>query len=186
MIRKKGRKVPPLSIAKIRALTTKLRDAFEQLDVPKGGQLDVLYLLDVALPQAIPEFSMLIVEDCELGDDLAQTFPDRLQIKVRNSVYEGAESGNGMDRFTLAHELGHLFMHRNLSSYARSGKTDERLDEHKVYEDSEWQADCFAAELLMPFDEVAKCKNADEVCKKFGVSMKSAEVRFDKVNKEKK
>lgn len=186
MMRKQGRKVPPSSTAKIRSLANKLRTAFAEMDVPSTGKVDMNFILDCVLPNAIPDFNLQIVPDEDLGEDHAQTFPDRLQIKVKESVYLGADNGNGRDAFTLAHELGHLFLHRNVSSYARSNSQAGSQSEHKAYEDSEWQADCFAAEFLMPHAEVQKCKNVEEVMSLFGVSYHAAQVRFDIVNNRKK
>ncbi|WP_337880903.1 ImmA/IrrE family metallo-endopeptidase [Rheinheimera sp.] len=179
MIRKRGRRVPPSSTLKIRLLANKFREVFAELGAPRSGRVDIIDILDCALPGILPDFVLDVVPDSELGEDHAQTFPDRLLIKVKESVYEGARKGLGRDIFTLAHELGHLFLHRNISSYARSNTSTN----HKLFEDSEWQADCFAAEFLMPYEEVMMCRSVEEVMKRFGVSHKAAEVRFGKIKK---
>lgn len=179
MIRKRGRKVPPLSIKGIRDLAFKLRQTFSILGVDLKGKVDIVHIIDCVIPKILPEFTLDIVPDDELGEDHAQTLPDKLNIKVKESVYEGACKGVGRDLFTLAHELGHLFIHRNVSSYARTNK----VRKHKPFEDSEWQADCFAAEFLMLHGEVMACKSVNEVKNKFGVSYTAAEVRFNKVKR---
>lgn len=182
MIRKRGHRVPPTSIKAVRSLAAKLRSTFGVLGLNLKGKIDVVDVIEFALPKIMPKFNLEIVPDNELGEDHAQTYPDRLIIKVKQSVYTGACRGNGRDIFTLAHELGHLFLHRGVSAYARSNK----VNNHKDYEDSEWQADCFAAEFLMPVNEVLQCRNEFEVQHKFGVSQKAAEVRFNKVKREMK
>jgi Zn-dependent peptidase ImmA (M78 family) len=48
--------------------------------------------------------------------------------------------------FTLSHELGHLVL-RHSMAFAR---TDSRGAAWRPFEDSEWQANTFAAELLKP------------------------------------
>ncbi|WP_370244917.1 ImmA/IrrE family metallo-endopeptidase [Alteromonas abrolhosensis] len=181
MIRKQGHKVPPLSTAKIRGIANKLRCIFDTLSDRSQLKFDVLAAIEFHLPTISSDYSYVIVEDQSLGDDHAQTFPDKNLIKIKQSTYDGALRGSGRDRFTLAHEIGHLFLHKNISSFARSSSPSTK---HKAFEDSEWQADCFAAELLMPFDDVRRCTSALEVQFKFGVSLQAAEVRWNKVRSE--
>lgn len=181
MIRKKGHKVPPQSTASIRELAMKLRSVFNELTEHPKLKIDILEVLEIHLPKIFDNYELEVMEDKVLGDDHGQTFPDKNLIKVRASTYEGALNDVGRDRFTLAHELGHLFLHKNISSFARSTSPNSEI---KPFEDSEWQADCFAAEFLMPFDEVKKCTSPLELAYKFGVSPKAAEVRFNKVRSE--
>src|SRR5690606_10458936 len=112
-----------------------------------------------------------------LGTDHARTYPDRNLIQIRHSVYEGARTGGGQDAFTIAHEIGHLFLHRGATAYAR---TAMESGPHPTWCDSEWQADCYAAELLMPHAEVLLCTTPEEIQRRFGVSFQAASVRFDK------
>jgi hypothetical protein len=56
---------------------------------------------------------------------------------------------NGRYRFTLAHEIGHLRLHpRNPDFHRQFGTSNPRLV--GSYQEFEWQADTFAACLLMP------------------------------------
>ncbi|NEZ47946.1 ImmA/IrrE family metallo-endopeptidase [Clostridium niameyense] len=48
-------------------------------------------------------------------------------------------------RFDLAHELGHLILHRNIS--------EEEIKNKEFYNKIEEQADLFAGEFLLPYDE---------------------------------
>ncbi len=177
MIRKKGHRVPSTSTIKVRALSSMFRNIFSELGASATGKVDIIEILDCYLPHVDSNFIFEIVPDVDLGEDHAQTLPDRNLIRVKESVYDGARVGNGRDIFTLAHELGHLFLHRNVSSFARSNEDSN----HKIYEDSEWQADCFAAEFLMPYAEAINCKSENEIVERFGVSYKAAEVRFEKI-----
>lgn len=80
------------------------------------------------------------------------------------------------DRFTVAHELGHYFLHSNQGEQPivayRKGST--RI---------EWEANWFAAALLMPRDKFkaacAKIDNLAVIAAKFGVSTDAARVRRD-------
>ena len=78
------------------------------------------------------------------------------------------------DRFTVAHEFGHYFLH------ARQGKTPIiafRRGSGRV----EWEANWFAAALLMPSKEFAaalkKTQDISKIANSFGVSTDAAEIR---------
>lgn len=78
------------------------------------------------------------------------------------------------DQFTLAHELGHYFLHSNLGKVPlvanRSGTGR-----------SEWEANWFAAGFLMPADEFRKQVQAGEpvdvLFQTFAVSPRAVEIR---------
>lgn len=79
---------------------------------------------------------------------------------------------NGRDRFTIAHEVGHYFMHDERSIVF--GKSNGPMP---LYRDSEWQADVFAGELLAP-SYLIKGMRIDEIHKGCAVSMACAEVQL--------
>lgn len=88
------------------------------------------------------------------------------------------EDGELRQRFTLAHELGHYYLHSDLlepggAHFDRlySGHNDSGL----LTERDEAQANQFAAELLMPKSQVRRTWNNDrpelwQMAKQFGVS----------------
>ena len=95
----------------------------------------------------------------------------------------------GRKSFTIAHELGHYFLHRELLdsnsemvSYIKSnsGKCPA-LARGCEYNQRETEANKFAAELLMPTEEFnKKCETAnsiEEVSAYFGVSIQAATIR---------
>ncbi|MBV5337480.1 MAG: ImmA/IrrE family metallo-endopeptidase, partial [Deltaproteobacteria bacterium] len=91
--------------------------------------------------------------------------------------YEGACAGEGRDRFTMCHELGHLLMHRGVAL--------SRIDPDnppKIYRNSEWQADTFASYLMMPKDLIAD-SSYHRVTAEFGVSLEAAWARRDDMKK---
>lgn len=115
-----------------------------------------------------------IVEENELNyNEYAKFIPSKKVIKIRQSVYEGAINGNGKDRFTLAHELGHAFLHREICLYRSE-------EQPKPYENPEWQADEFAANLLCPLAEIYN-KNIIEITDEYGVSKSVAEIQRKKL-----
>lgn len=167
--REPGKRVAPLSRLKIREQAVSFRD--------RAG-LTSPYIKVVALLEVLQEFEILeyeVVEDHILGEEEAVSYPDQGFMRIKESVYDKAFDGDGHCRFTIAHELGHMVMHRGQSNYARGSNGT-----HKVFEDSEWQADTFASELLI--DGRAIPENADEydISEIFGVSHKAARYRLQK------
>lgn len=173
----RGHKVSPMSVKKIRDVVDIVMGIVGVFGSKTIGRVDIIDILDVRLPKIMPAFYLEVVEDHKLPNQYAITYPEQSLIQVRESVYDGARQSNRRDRFTLAHELGHLLLHRQPGGYARSSGN------HKVYEDSEWQADVFAAELLMPYEEVVDLRSADEIARRFDVSEQAAQMRFDKIKK---
>ncbi|MCS3411093.1 MULTISPECIES: ImmA/IrrE family metallo-endopeptidase [Serratia] len=163
--RELGHRVSPLSNEKIKHYAQQLRDALE-LNNSRYMRLDVL-LEGLAATDSI---MLEIVEDRELQGRYALTYPDRNKIVLRQSVYDGLCEGEHHSRFTVAHELGHLIMHRNQMAYARSSTAGK----HKIYEDSEWQADVFASHFLIDSRLVEPGSTAEKISHDFGVSLSAA------------
>lgn len=99
--------------------------------------------------------------------------PDSFQIYISNFT------GFLRNRFSIAHELGHYFLHSNKGERkiiaARNGSNP-----------CEWEANWFAAAFLMPnekFKEVIKKYNGDMdyVAAHFLVSRKAADVRHQSI-----
>lgn len=91
-------------------------------------------------------------------------------ICIRESVYNGALKGVGRDRFTIAHEIAHaLLLPDNTSLVYRTSPNEK----YRCYTDPEWQADCFAGELLIPF-ELCKDMSINEIVVQCGVSEDAA------------
>lgn len=174
MVDPSGIKVSPRSTEDIRQLAIALRKLFEI----GTGPVDVIRFLDHDLSRYDVEYYMLSKE--ELGSNHGLTYPDECIITLREDIYCGACDGNGRDRFTVAHEIGHLFLHRGLGFARNSAPTGP----HHWYEDSEWQANTFAAEFLMPLDEIREyCKKPWDIMQRFGVSIDAARIRWKKLNK---
>lgn len=83
------------------------------------------------------------------------------------------------DRFTIAHELGHYFLH------SRQGEVPivaYRQGSSRI----EWEANWFAAALLMPAEEFREAclelEVTSAVANRFGVSEDAAEVRRKALN----
>ncbi len=158
----------PLSRKNIREITKIIREA---CGLESSLEFPVLYFLEHILIEILDNFEFEVVDDPEL-DCEALAYPDNNKILVRHSVYDGAYNGNPRDLFTIAHEIGHLFMHRgSVISFARGNKR-----KIKPYEDPEWQANTFAGELLAPPDLI-KNLSKEEISQKCKVSRQTAEIQ---------
>ncbi len=103
--------------------------------------------------------------------------PETATMIIRLTVYLAACQCQPRALFTVAHELGHLALEHRRIFCRDSNETCER------FEDSEWQANTFAAEFLMPLDQIKQKKiaSAKQISMLFGVSKQAAEVRFKKL-----
>jgi len=142
-----------------------------------------------------------------LGDDvLGAAFVTEREIQIDERVLDH----EGRFRFTCAHELGHLMLHKNVRSVFQESRGLELFDSNDRYER---QADRFAAAFLMPVplleqELIAICDDAElnradaiitlmkptlesewlwrkhvlpKITKRFGVSVTSAVYRFSDV-----
>lgn len=177
---RRGHKVPPLSTEKIRKEANRLRRLIQVVEGVLPSNINVINILENTLPQIYPDLDYEILPDNELEGDYARTYPDKWKMEISSSTYDAARRGEARAKFTIAHEIGHLVLHRNIKAggaYARS------ITNHKVFEDSEWQADNFSAEFLMPYEEMHRVNSPHEIQFKYGVSNEAAKYRYNKVKK---
>lgn len=138
----------------------------------------ILEYLEHELAEFDDRYCFALSEQPDMGQDLARVhLPERL-LEVRDDVYERAYNGNGSDRFTLAHELGHYLMHSEVR-LARSSDRQIRFD----FADAEEEADAFAAELLMPLPILKQLRRLSDVTAVFGVSQSDAHAHIRKLVK---
>ena len=96
--------------------------------------------------------------------------PDLTQIGIDDEIYFNSET---RARFTIAHEVGHWFLHKEIYAKIRKEiKLDSFLDysqfiekiPSKEYDWIEWQAYFFAAQILVPSNELKiKTEQSGEV-----------------------
>lgn len=163
--------VPGHSRMDIQKRATRFRELFGISPEKPFPILRLLAVLETPFERDdLPALEVEIVPDEELQDNYAEYHPISNTMLIRESVYNGAYDGNGRDRFTLAHELGHFVMHRNIDyKFARS---EEKVES---YQDPEWQANTFASMLLIPRDQIAG-HTIDEVAEKYQVSKAAARI----------
>lgn len=134
----------------------------------------VVQFLENILPILISDFQLEIVPQREMGNKHGETYPSRNLIRIREDVYLGAVAGCGRDRLTIAHEIGHLFLHEDDSIALCKLAPNEKL---RPFEDPEWQANAFGGELLAS-TYLIKGMTVVDVSEKCGVSMDAARVQL--------
>lgn len=113
-----------------------------------------------------------------VGGVEAACVPETATIYLTESTYSKASSNDPRTRFTIFHELGHLLLGHSKVLHRAN------LQDIKPYQDSEWQADQFSAEMIMPLDLILSMKlsTAKEIQECFGVSEPAAFRRFKQLS----
>lgn len=101
-------------------------------------------------------------------------------IRIKESVFIGACNNRGRDRMTIAHEIGHFVL---LCQYGFKLERSFSLEKIPAYQDSEWQAKCFAGELMIPA-HLVKGMSKREIVEKCGVSPDAANTQYKHLLKE--
>lgn len=163
--------VPPCSRLDLRMLAQEFRRKINL----KGPFLDIIGLLDL-LPSLFPGKNITydviddITWDRYLNKNAHASYNlEKKVIYIRESIFERACQGKGRDRFTIAHEIAHaMLLEKAKINFNRSSS-----NKIPSYKDPEWQANCLAGELLIPYE---RCKNmsVDEIVKNCGVSYQAA------------
>lgn len=140
-------------------------DAIEPLVVRLGGRIEykTANISESKLPESI----------------IVRSFNDF-------TIYLPSITSAVRDRFTIAHELGHLFLHYQI---ATSGSKDVAMvatrwvdETNEALKRAEWEANWFAAAFLMPSEDFRKIYDSTgqsiiATAAQFGVSPKAAEIR---------
>lgn len=98
--------------------------------------------------------------------DKAYVTFDPLVLHVNHDIWEEAELGEPKARFILAHELGHILMHRHYRQ--EFAETSEfYLKAFPPEEKAETQANWFAAAFLAPDHLARNCASKSDLCLNF-------------------
>lgn len=127
---------------------------FDRLTWPR-----ILVVTDDLIPPNVEGFAL------DWGDR-ASAIEEGKYVVVSATCYDQAEAGVGRARFTIAHELAHCLLHRRLEAV-------ERIP--GPLRDPEWQADQYAAELLVPHRALHSRLSPDDVACRHQVSLTVAE-----------
>lgn len=98
-------------------------------------------------------------------------------------IFLALHTGKERDRFTVAHELGHYFLHYYLPT--QQGRTVAALKAKRAGSGRvEWEANWFAAGFLMPEKQFSAAyeelgRDVYLVASRFGVSQSAARIRVE-------
>ncbi len=142
----------------------------------------VVDFLEQTMPRIIKGFVYDVVEDEDLPGKYAQAIPEENRIEIRQSTYEAAVADDPRARFTIAHEIGHLLLADEVpDSYVAYARRNRKAS-LRPFEDPEWQANEFAAELLAPCRLVAGMTDK-RIKEEFGVSLEVARIQLGKIER---
>lgn len=169
--------VLPRTREEIRKDVYNIRKALGYRDTPF---FPIVQFIELILPQIDPKFHLEICGSEQLPGRLAEYCPSEHEMRILESVYDGACADQYWHRMTLAHELGHYFYHSSETFCLAREFSDVKFP--KEY-NSEFQADVFAAELLMPIECVQYMSGYREIARKCGVSFQAAKRQFNEVQR---
>lgn len=168
-----GVRVPPMNILTLRCLADAIR---QHSTLQAADPFPVLRFLEWSMGEIVPHFDWEIVASLPDGDE-ARAYPDGAPhytdgplIQLLPQVYDEAASNKGRARLTVLHECGHVLLHRHVALHHRGPKGADL----KAYENSEWQASQFAAELLMPVASFDTPGDLEVFVHRMGVSREAA------------
>ncbi len=165
---------PPLSKNNIEIYAHCVRKHF---GIQKCMYLPIMTIVECILPKFDPEFNFVTLYESEMFGEYARYCPQTNTLSVRQDVYLDACNNDPRHRFTIAHELGHYFLHNEISAFSRCSEGDIIPS----YRDPEWQANTFAASLLMPKDLIMGM-TPEQVALKCGTSLQAAKIALKSIH----
>lgn len=167
-------KVPFLPKSEIENEARAVRQVANEKGIEDTFPLEAISIVEFALEYELT-FTSKLPEGVE-GETDWQTRTVYISDKVKNT---------GRQRFTIAHEIGHIALHIPLF---KAHLQQTPLFRHETYlfrdKDMEWQADYFASCILMPRDAVltrfgdASIINVNEIMSTYGTSREAATIRM--------
>ncbi len=165
-----GFAVPPMRKVEIRAHAVNARNVLNlgdrRIDIPRlldrlsadfGVNYDVIDEHSGVLPRG--------VEACYV--------PEARTLYISAPIFSEMSYGGQRAVFTLGHELGHIVLAHQRTLNRRQGQLP-------IFCNSEWQANCFAAEFTMPASVITAyhLHTPDLIAERFGVSREAARNRL--------
>lgn len=132
-------------------------ELFERLDryfvSVRGRRLRLQYGVEI-LPPGIEAQAHYAVDE------------EAIVVVLSEDTYSDLRRGTGRALFTLCHEIGHAVLHptelvdRRLAAMDEGALHRGASPTHKSFLDTEWQANGFAAAMLMPASGLVQMENA--------------------------
>ncbi|MFZ4289000.1 ImmA/IrrE family metallo-endopeptidase [Variovorax sp. HJSM1_2] len=169
-----GFRVAPQSTLKIRQIAWNTRQA---LGLPEG-RIDVPKLLE-----GLHRYGIVVdvfdQASAPVGQGIEACWvPETSTLYIHEAVYADAVRGGPRATFTITHELGHILL-----AHRRTINREVPGGSYPKYENSEWQANTYAAEFSMPLVIIQRLNlwSARALAHHFGVSVQAAEIRLEKL-----
>lgn len=160
-----------LSRVQIRKITTNLR---KMIGCEERSYFPIVEFIEWVMGDPDNDFDYEIVSTDEMEGMYGNMNTGANVMRIREDVYEGAIKGVPRDRFTLCHELGHYLLHQpERISHARGNVP--------AYQNPEWQANTFAAELMAPY-RLIQNMTVDDIMMKCGMSRQAATIQYNICN----
>lgn len=157
----------------------------EALEIPPFcARPDMTEILEWNLPKLIPQFALFIGSIEEMKNAEAYTLHNPPAIRIRRDVYESAINFDGRARMTLAHELGHLVLHKNAKPLHRAPSEYQVSGKIPAFANTEYQANVFASAFLVPEWIASEYRNPIELAQHCGVSLEAARISLEKTHKQ--
>lgn len=175
----RGYKVAGLSAQKLRTTAETALPFLRAEGCFQRGEffLDASHLLENVLHRA--GYNYHIVDRDALTDTAAFTIPEEHLLVVRQDIYHGLDEDDPFSRFTIVHEFSHIYLKHSVTLHRNAV-----LGQHGWWEDSEWQANNLAAELMMPMTAIRQFGEQPlllvDAC---GVSSSAALHRLDNISR---
>jgi hypothetical protein len=175
--------VPKLSYSQIRLTAWKLR---KEAGVWNEDNFNLVPILENFFRKKISGYELYVEPTDSMGTIEAYVClaPDPC-LFVSQNIYELGWKNVPRARFTLAHEGGHLFLHRQylsvISEEHAARKQDTKGQRHRLIRPSvsmEAQANYFAAEFLWPEHIVRRYRSPTEMSRCCGASLEAAQFRM--------
>ena len=171
----------------------------KRLDYSPTEAIDPLLLFDgldiqltIGTGQEIPIRGGVIELDDSEGYAKYDRIRSVIEILAATTTYEWLENGHPRGGYFVAHELGHCVLHTDrLMRLAKMPKAQQAALHrgrnevgHEAFMDTEWQANAFAAALLMPARGLLDLEKRGElspnaVAEHFRVSEEAATYRLE-------
>lgn len=196
--RQHGFRTRPLSYAALEQYAVRARSALLPLqsliDAISGVNLfEDLHELEIDNRGSVLQVNYAVNELPAGLEGISSYDPDKAEILITLSpqTYSSLESEVPRALFCLCHELGHVCVHTQklveLSKIPHDVAALHRgeIPSHRIFEDTEWQANAFSAVFLMPGAGLAELERrgvmltAQELVRRFNVSFDAARIRLD-------
>lgn len=161
-------------------MDSRLREAINRF----ANSVRSVYNITVPITN-IDEVVKTIGGKVELSANSYETYDGRIRKSSDcNFIIEVSENQSDVRKnFTVAHELGHLFLHMGYESNAELWDKQEKEYKREGYSEEEYEANEFAACLLMPSEEYRRVLydfsdgnevDVSKIAKYFNVSLPAA------------